>query len=107
MSVAARRHHDVRDDVIAVSNHIADDSIDAAARFPDAVEATIAGLRAFPGKGSLKHFNDPRLSGIRSYAVDGFPNHLILYGRDADGGITVLMVTQGSRQQEFILRRRV
>ncbi len=107
MSVPVRQHADVRRDVRDIAVYIADYNASAAARFSYAVEATIDGLSDFPRKGSPKHFSDPKLVGIRSYTVDGFRQHLVLYRPDADGGITVLMVTHGARNLEPLLRRRV
>jgi len=59
-----------------------------------------------PGKGSPKQLDDPLLMNVRSWAVAGFPNHLILYEmRGAD--VFVLAVVHGARQYERALRDRV
>ena len=83
------------------------DSPEAAFRFAPAVEATIRGLAAMPGKGSLKFPDHPRLADVRSWAVDGSPNHLILSLREADASIWVLSVTHGARQLPGMLLRRL
>jgi plasmid stabilization system protein ParE len=103
VSAAIRRHPDVADDIAAIAEYIAHDSEDAARRFAPAVEATIRGLADFPGKGSPKWFEHPRLAGIRSWAVDGFPNHLILYRREADESVYIVTVIHGARQLPGIL----
>lgn len=107
MSAAIRRHPDVADDIAAIAEYIAHNSEDAARRFAPAVEATIRGLAEFPGKGSPKPFNHPRLSGIRSWAVDGFPNHLILYRREQDESIYIAAVTHGARHLPGMLLPRL
>jgi toxin ParE1/3/4 len=106
VKVGVRYHRDVRDDIKAIADFIAKNSIDAALRFAPAVDATISMLSEMPGMGSLKEFDDPRLIGIRSRAVKGFRNHLIFYRRDPDGAVRILAVTHGARNLPgFLLRR--
>ena len=107
MSVAIRFSRDAREDVRGIAQYIAGDSADAALRFGPAVERTLEGLAAFPGKGSPKEFDHPRLAGIRSYAVDGFRKYLIFYRRDPDGAVRVLTVVHGARNVAGLLLRRV
>jgi plasmid stabilization system protein ParE len=108
VNVPVRFAAGVSDDVDGIVEYIAADSVDAALRFGTAVLRTLEGLSEFPRKGSLKDFgNDPRMKDIRSYAIDGFPNHLIFYSRDSDGGVRVLLVSEGHRNIAFVLRRRV
>jgi plasmid stabilization system protein ParE len=74
-------------------------------RFLDAAEHTITSLLHMPGSGSLKMLPG-RLSEIRSWAVRGFPNHLVLYeirGRD----VYVFAVVHGSRRYQRLLRSRL
>ena len=52
-----------------------------------------------PGIGSLKDFAAPTLAGLRSWWVEGFPNHIIYYFPQADG-IDVLAVMHGARHVE-------
>jgi plasmid stabilization system protein ParE len=106
MSVPVRRHPNVADDIAEVATFIARDNFDAAYRFGPATEKTIRGLAEMPGKGSPKHFPHPRLAGVRSWSVNGFPNHLILYRQEADGAIFILAVTHGARHLPgFLLGR--
>lgn len=106
MSVLLRFSEGVREDIGEIAEFIARKNVDAALRFSPAVEQTLRGLAEFPGKGSPKDFGVTDLAGIRSYAVDGFPNHLVLYRRDPDGAIRVLAVTHGARDLASFLRRR-
>lgn len=106
MSVEVRQHRSIRDDIREIALYIGAQSRDAALRFPAAVERTIEGLAEMPGKGSPKQFDEPELQGIRSYAVDGFRNHLIYYRLDSDGSIFVLSVNHGARNLPGLLLRR-
>lgn len=106
MRVSVRRHPDVRADVSAIIEYISNDSLDAAGRFGPSVDKTIELLAEWPGFGGLMQFEDPRLAGIRSFPVKGFRNHLIIYDRDADGAIRVLVVTHGARNLPGLLLRR-
>ena len=57
-----------------------------------------------PGIGSLKNFRG-KLKDIRSWPVDGFPNHLV-YDRFTATAVIVLGILHGSRDVSRILRRR-
>jgi toxin ParE1/3/4 len=107
VSVGVRFTVDAREDVSGIAKYIAEDSVDAALKFGPAVERTLAGLAEFPGKGSPKEFDSPRLAGIRSYAVDGFRKYLIYYRRDPDGAIRILTITHGGRNVAGLLLRRM
>jgi toxin ParE1/3/4 len=106
VNVRVRRHVLVEQDILDLAVYIAKDSRDAAFRFLDAVEQTTTGLRHMPGKGSRKKLRARELAGIRSWAVRGFPNHLILYDL-RDDGVYVLAVIQGSRRYAMLLRKRL
>jgi len=56
--------------------------------------------------GSPKRFKQANLSGIRSWAVGGFPNHLIYYRVHPDA-VIVLAVLHGARDIGSILNIRV
>jgi toxin ParE1/3/4 len=96
----------VDDDIYDLAAYLIDRSEDAARRFVDAFQITLKDLAAAPGKGSPKQFDDPALMHVRSWAVDGFPNHLIYYFRLPDG-IDVLAVMHGARDVESELSGRV
>jgi plasmid stabilization system protein ParE len=101
-----RRHLEVERDILDIGAWVARDNRESAIRFFDAVENAITSLRSMPGRGSPKAFRDPRLSGIRSLGIGGFPNHLVLYklrGSEA----YVLAVVHGARNYRRLLRGRL
>ena len=105
MIYRVRRHVDVERDILDLAAWIARDSRRAADRFFDSVESSITSLRTLPARGSMKVLRHPRLAGIRSLAVGGFPKHLILYEiRGTD--VYVLAVVHGARRYERLLRGR-
>jgi toxin ParE1/3/4 len=95
-----RRRIGVDDDIFRLAAYLLDQSEDVARRFVDAVEISLKKLALRPGIGSLKDYDDPRLSGVRCWWVDGFPNHLIYYFPLADG-IDVLAVMHGARVERL------
>ena len=100
-----RRHVDVEGDILDLGARIARDSRESAYRFFEAVENSITSLRSMPGRGSPKRLRDRRLAGVKSLAVGGFPNHLILYEmRGSD--VYVLAVVHGARRYSQLLRDR-
>ena len=104
MSLCVRRHRDVERDILDIAAWIGRDSEEQALRFLDSVEQTIVGLRFMPGKGSLKGLRSP-FADVRTWAVRGFPNHLILYEvRPTE--IYVYAVVHGSRRFVTVLRER-
>jgi len=95
----------VPDDLRSIVDYLEQFSIRSADRFLEAVFRAFDDLAAKPGKGSPKHFRSRRLEGVRSWAVPGFRNHLILYLPIPDG-IIVLAVTHGSRRIRALLLAR-
>lgn len=79
MNYRVRRHVDVESDIMELATWIARDSREAACRFFDAVETSLTGLRFMPGRGARKDVRDRTLTGVKSLAIGGFPNHLIIY----------------------------
>ena len=45
---------------------------------------------------------NPRLTGLRVWRIQGFPNHLIFY-RPVDDGIEVIRVLHGARDIDRVL----
>lgn len=106
MIYPVHRHVDVERDILDLAAWIARDSREAAFRFLDSAESSIVSLQSMPGKGSPKVLPDPGLANVRSWAISGFPNHLILYDiRGSD--VYVLAVVHGARQYENLLRDRL
>lgn len=105
MTLLVRRHPEVENDILGIAEGIARDSPDAAWRFLDAVEHSVASLRYLPGKGSPKRFRNNRLAGTRSWAVAGFRKHLIFYQVRPDH-VYVLAVLHGARRHGSLLASR-
>ena len=78
MKQSVRRHAEIEADILRLAHAIARDSVPAAHRFLDAAEGSILGLSFMPKRGSLKGWRGARHAGIRTLAVQGFPNHLIV-----------------------------
>ena len=95
----------VPDDLRSIISHLEQHSDFAADRFIDAVFRAFNELAGWPGKGSPKQFRSARLSGVRSWSVPGFRNHLILY-RPLAESIDVLAVVHGSRRIRSLLMAR-
>jgi toxin ParE1/3/4 len=105
MSTLSRRAG-VDDDIYDLAAYLLDQSEEVAYRFIDAVELTLKELATRPGVGSPKNYDHPALTGMRTWWVSGFPNHLIYYFPLADG-IDVVAVMHGSRDAERRLSERV
>ena len=106
MSVRGLLRRAVAEDLESIVDYLRKESPDVALRFAEAAQATFARLSEFPGLGSPKLFRDPRLRGVRSWSVTGFPNHLVLY-RVIEGAIEVLAVVHGARNLPRILHGRL
>jgi toxin ParE1/3/4 len=96
----------VDEDIVALASYLLLENEDAARRFVEAVQKTLKDLSRMPGMGSRKEFSNSALSEVRSWWVEGFPNHLIYYLPLPDG-IDVLAIMHGSRDVEPQLIRRV
>ena len=59
-----------------------------------------------PERGSLKGWRGKRYERIRTWAVRGFPNHLVVYELRDDGFVYVFAVVHGSRAYHRIVRKR-
>lgn len=95
---------EVPGDLLDLHDYMARSSADAAERFLRNAQATLTRLAATPGIGSLKPFKG-KLQGVRSWAVEGFPNHLVYY-KVSDRAIIVLGVFHGARDLPTALRKR-
>jgi toxin ParE1/3/4 len=101
-----RRRRSVDDDILEITKYLLHESEELAVRFVDAVQKTLKNLAQRPGIGSPKTFDAQVLDGIRSWWVEGFPNHLIFYFPLPDG-IEVVAVMHGARDVEKHLIRRM
>jgi len=64
-------------DLTDCAAYIAEDNVDAALRFVDAVEETVAALAESPMLGTATHFAHPELAGLRRRVVNRFKRYLI------------------------------
>lgn len=71
--------HDAELDAFGYFQRILEPNPDAATRFLEAIDLTIAGLALQPLKGRLRKFRGKDLKNIRSWRVDDFENYLIFY----------------------------
>jgi toxin ParE1/3/4 len=102
-----RRRQGVDDDITRIALHLLEQQSEALAiRFVDAVQSTLKDLARAPRIGSLKRYESPGLSDVRSWWVRGFRNHLVFYFA-ADDGIDVLAVAHGAQDVERLLQDRV
>jgi toxin ParE1/3/4 len=83
-------------------DYLAGDSLDAAMRLLEAARAAFDELLQMPGIGRPRLLQNPRLAGLRQWAIRGFPSYLIFY-RGTDEGIEVVRVLHGARDIERIL----
>ena len=94
------------DDLADIVARLEQSSVAVADRFVLAAFDAFDDLAAMPGKGSPKRLRLPHLSGLRSWAVPGFPNHLIFY-LTTDEAIIVYAVVHGARDVRAILKGRI
>ncbi len=94
-----------KDDILRQFRYyLLNDASDAADRFLDAVDQSIEAIRKMPGMGAPKQFNNPLLSGLRSWAVKGFEDILIFYVVHPDA-LRIVRVLHGKRDIKKILER--
>jgi toxin ParE1/3/4 len=91
-----------RIDLAGCYAYIGERNPDAADRFLQAAEATLAALARMPGTGAPYEVTSPRLQGLRCAQVKRFRNYLIFY-RPIDGGIDVIRVLHAARNIKAIL----
>jgi toxin ParE1/3/4 len=96
-------HEEARFDAIDAAYYIADNSLETADRFAEAIDAAYEQLAEMPGIGTLRNYNNPSLKGMRMWPVPGFRNYLILY-HATDEELQVIRVLHGSQDIESIFR---
>jgi toxin ParE1/3/4 len=89
-------------DVDSAAEYIAQDNLDAALRFYDAVESTYRELRDNPKRWPVHELDHPRLTNIRKRAVIGFGNYLVFY-RVEQPVVEIIRVLHGARDVPSIL----
>jgi toxin ParE1/3/4 len=90
------RHPQALLDLEQAAVHLGRDDAGVSLRFLDAAEKTVRQLAQHPELGRLRRYRHAWLRGVRSLAVRGFDDHLVLY-RPTSEGIEVLRVLHGAR----------
>jgi plasmid stabilization system protein ParE len=89
------------DDIAGHAHRIAENNLDAALRFLDAVEATIELLCLFPEAGGAVPTNRVEADGLRAKLVNGFGNYVILYFVSNEA-IDIARVIRGGQELDQI-----
>jgi toxin ParE1/3/4 len=97
MSEVVKRD-EARRDLLGCFIFIGEERPDAADRFLIAAEATIQRLAQHPGMGEPYRTRDPKYASVRRSRISRFKIFLIYY-QPIDGGIEVLRVVHGARDQ--------
>lgn len=85
-------------DLTDCAAHIAQDNVDAALRFVDAVEETVASLAESPMLSTATLFAHPELAGLRRRVVNGFKRYLIFYrSESATRTVELVRILEGER----------
>jgi plasmid stabilization system protein ParE len=94
-----------RDDILSQYRYylIEKDAARAADRFLEAVQSAIELLCRMPGAGAPKVLENPRLAGLRSWPVRGFPAMRIYYLHAADDELRIVRVLHGKRDVNPLL----
>lgn len=77
-------------------DYIAQENLEAAMRFFDSVRQTFSQLAQTPGVGTPCQLSNPRLQGLRQWAVKGFKKHLIYYLTD-DSSVEIVRLLHSAR----------
>ena len=97
------RSPDAGRDIVEIGSFIAEDSIEFADLFLEAVETTLLALAKMPRAGATRTFRNPQFVDVRIWRVKDFEKYLIFY-RALDEGIQVLRVVHGARDLEDLFR---
>ena len=91
------------EDVVAISERIANDNISAAVRFLHALRDDFELLSRFRNAGQLIHRAPRGLKGIRTLPVRKHRNYLILFIPHSDS-VEILRIIHGARNLRKVLR---
>lgn len=89
-------------DVDGAADYIAQDNLDAALRFYDAVSRTYRQLRDHPTRWPMYGLDHPRLVNIRKRHIAGFAKYLVFY-RIEDSVVEIIRVLHGARDIPAVL----
>ena len=104
MTARILRRRKAAQDAEEIADHIAEDSLVAAVRFLENVDATLKDLAAFPAAGSPFESDNPELANLRFRRVMGFPNHVVFYVEHTNA-IEVVRILYGARDLDTELRK--
>jgi toxin ParE1/3/4 len=82
--------------------YLSESSEDAAERFVNAAHETFDKIAEWPGIGHPCETIHPELTGVRTYPVRGFPNHLVFYRVPDDTSVAILRIRHGAMDIEAI-----
>jgi toxin ParE1/3/4 len=85
-----------QEDIDDITYYIAEDNLEAAVAFFEAVERTCDLLSTMPGIGSARDYRNPRFAGLRMFPVKNFQNYLIFY-QSTEEELIVVRVLHGAR----------
>lgn len=91
-----------KQDLIEQADYIARNNLQAAYRFLDAVEETLALLSRFPEIGKSRNVHSRVFANVRQFPITGFEKYLVFY-RPIKAGIEILRVLHGARDLKRIL----
>ncbi len=67
-------------------------------RFAASAQATFKKLARTPGLGRVRSFRHPKMAGLRSRQVAGFPKHLVFYRPlPQERGVEIIRLVHGAR----------
>lgn len=89
------------DDIAEHSQRIAENNLDAALRFLDAVETTVELLCQFPEAGGAVPTNRVDADGLRAKLVNGFGSYVVLYFV-TDETVDIARVVRGGQELDQI-----
>ena len=93
-------------DTIDIAHYISDDSLSAADRFVDALDAAYQHLADTPTSGAIRTFANSALKSVCMWPVREFPNYLIFY-QTTDEELHIVRVLHGARDIDSILGQTV
>ena len=93
-----------RDDILRQYRYLLTEreSPSVAERFLTSVQRAIGQIRKSPSIGSPRSFNNPKLAGLRTSAVEGFPSIRVYYLLSGDK-IRIIRVLHGKRDVGRVL----
>jgi toxin ParE1/3/4 len=101
MKRRAKRTPQARRDVMGIADYIAENNLDAALRFLDAIDHTFRFLAANPQSGEPCQFRASHMHGVRVWPVQEFRNYLVFF-RPTEDGVEIERVLHGACNIESI-----